>query len=170
MRSKGITVRLRLAAMFVTLALSLALFAVAGCGGSGSDAPTRDGTAWRLTGWTLSSLGPNVVTILDRDGPSARGDQVVDLGRAALLRSQPAVDLIAKRLLLPYSASAGMPERRCIRRTSTRNALKRLWLVETASGWPPTSTSCDRQRHRQPPRRCLLRDVSGRQAGPSLDQ
>ena len=88
---------------------------------------------------------------LDRDGPSARGDQVVDLGRAALLRPQPAVDLIAKKLLLPYSASAGMPERRCIRPTSTRNALKRLWLPETASGWPPASTAGHRQRHRQPP-------------------
>ena len=55
--------RPRLTATFVTLALSVALLAAAGCGGSGSDAPTLDGTAWRLTGWTLSSLDPNDFTI-----------------------------------------------------------------------------------------------------------
>jgi heat shock protein HslJ len=44
---------------FVALALSVALLAVVGCGGSGSEAPTLDGTAWRLSGWTLSSLDPN---------------------------------------------------------------------------------------------------------------
>jgi hypothetical protein len=34
---------------------------------------------------------------LDRDGPFAGGDQVVDLSGAALLRAQPAVDLVAQR-------------------------------------------------------------------------
>ncbi len=47
----------------MTLALSAALLSVAECGGSGSDAPTLDGTAWRLTGWTLSPLDPNDFTI-----------------------------------------------------------------------------------------------------------
>jgi heat shock protein HslJ len=50
--------RPRLTATSVTLALSVALLAVAGCGGSGSDAPTLDGTALGLTEWTLSSLDP----------------------------------------------------------------------------------------------------------------
>ena len=52
-----------LTATFVTLALSVALLAAAGCGGSGSDAPTLNGTAWRLSEWTLSSLDPNDFTI-----------------------------------------------------------------------------------------------------------
>src|SRR5450759_3649575 len=87
---------------------------------------------------------------LDRDGPSARGNQVVDLGQAALLRPQPAGDLIAKRLLLPYSASAGMPERRCISPTSSRSALKRLWLAANVHlERPATSPSVAR---RQPGR------------------
>ena len=55
--------RPRLTALFVTLALSVALLAVAGCGGSGSDAPTLDGAAWGLSGWTLSSLDPADFTI-----------------------------------------------------------------------------------------------------------
>ena len=53
----------RWTATFVTLALSLVVLAVAGCGGSGSDHATLDGTAWGLTGWTLSSLDPNDFTI-----------------------------------------------------------------------------------------------------------
>ena len=48
--------------MFVTLALSLALLAVAGCRGS-SAAPTLDGTTWRLSGRSVSSLDPNDFTI-----------------------------------------------------------------------------------------------------------
>ena len=55
--------RPRLTAAFVTLALSVAPMAVAGCGGSGSEAATLNGTAWRLTGWTLGSLDPNDFTI-----------------------------------------------------------------------------------------------------------
>jgi len=55
--------RQRLTATFATLALSTALLAVAGCGGSGSDTPSLDGTAWRLTEWTLSSLDPSDFTI-----------------------------------------------------------------------------------------------------------
>jgi len=55
--------RPRLTATFVTLAISVALLAVAGCGGSGSEPATLDGTAWGLTGWTLSSLDPNDFTI-----------------------------------------------------------------------------------------------------------
>jgi heat shock protein HslJ len=55
--------RPRLTATFVTLALLVALLAAAGCGGSGSDAATLDGTAWGLSGWTLSSLDPNDFTI-----------------------------------------------------------------------------------------------------------
>ena len=52
-----------LTATFVSLALSAALLAVAGCGGSGGDMPTLDGTSWRLSGWSLSSLDPNDFTI-----------------------------------------------------------------------------------------------------------
>ena len=55
--------RPRLTATFVTLAISVALLAAAGCGGSGSDAPTLAGTAWGLTEWTLSSLDPKDFTI-----------------------------------------------------------------------------------------------------------
>jgi heat shock protein HslJ len=53
----------RWTAAFVTLALSLALLAAAGCGGSGSEPATLDGTDWTLTEWTLSSLDPNDFTI-----------------------------------------------------------------------------------------------------------
>jgi heat shock protein HslJ len=41
----------------------MALLAVAGCGGSGSDPATLAGTSWRLSGWTLSSLDPAAFTI-----------------------------------------------------------------------------------------------------------
>jgi heat shock protein HslJ len=50
-------------AVLVTLALSVTLLAVAGCGGSGSAPPALNGTSWRLTGWSLSSLDPNGFTI-----------------------------------------------------------------------------------------------------------
>ena len=44
----------RLTAALVTLAaLSVAVLAAAGCGGSSSDQPTLDGTARRLSGWSL---------------------------------------------------------------------------------------------------------------------
>jgi heat shock protein HslJ len=55
--------RPRRIAVLVTLALSVTLLAVAGCGGSSSASPTLNGTSWRLTGWTLSSLDPNGFTI-----------------------------------------------------------------------------------------------------------
>ncbi len=48
---------------FATLALSVAVLALAGCGGSGGDQPTLDGTSWGLTEWSLSSLDPNDFTI-----------------------------------------------------------------------------------------------------------
>ena len=54
----------RLTATFVTLAaISVAVLAVAGCGGSGSEPATLNGTAWRLVGWTLSSISPEDFTI-----------------------------------------------------------------------------------------------------------
>jgi heat shock protein HslJ len=44
--------------------LALALAAVAGgCGGSGSSSPSLEGTAWKLTGWSISSQDPNDFTI-----------------------------------------------------------------------------------------------------------
>ena len=55
--------RPRLTATFVTLALSVALLAAAGCGGSGGEPATLNGTAWGLTEWTLSSLDPKDFTI-----------------------------------------------------------------------------------------------------------
>jgi len=55
--------RPRLIVTFVTVAFSAALLAAAGCGGSGSEPATLDGTAWGLTGWTLSSLDPKDFTI-----------------------------------------------------------------------------------------------------------
>ena len=55
--------RPRLCAMFVALILLVAVLGMAGCWSSGSDTHVLDGTAWRLTGWTLSSLHPNGFTI-----------------------------------------------------------------------------------------------------------
>ena len=55
--------RPRLTATLVTLAVSAALLAVASCGGSDGDQPALNGTAWRLSGWSLSSLDPNDFTI-----------------------------------------------------------------------------------------------------------
>ncbi|MEI6451139.1 MAG: META domain-containing protein [Actinomycetes bacterium] len=56
--------RPRLTVACVTLAaIAVAVLAVAGCGSSGSEPATLVGTAWRLTGWTLSSLDPNDFTI-----------------------------------------------------------------------------------------------------------
>ena len=55
--------RPRLTATIVTLALLAALLAAAGCGGSGGGQPTLNGTSWRLSGWSLSSLDPNAFTI-----------------------------------------------------------------------------------------------------------
>jgi heat shock protein HslJ len=54
--------RSRLAVTFLTLMLAAALLSAAGCGGS-SSAASLDGTSWRLTGWTLSSLDPASFTI-----------------------------------------------------------------------------------------------------------
>jgi heat shock protein HslJ len=55
--------RPRLTVTFVLLTLAVTLLAVAGCGGSGADVATLDGTAWSLSGWTLSSLDPADFTI-----------------------------------------------------------------------------------------------------------
>jgi len=55
--------RLRLTATFVTLAAVAALLAISGCGDSKGSAPALDGTSWRLTEWTLSSLDPTDFTI-----------------------------------------------------------------------------------------------------------
>ena len=43
----------------VALIVSVALLGTAGCATQGSDAHALDGTAWRLTGWSLSSLSPS---------------------------------------------------------------------------------------------------------------
>ena len=51
--------RPRLPAAFVALVLLVTALGVSGCRTPGSDAHALDGTAWRLTGWTLSSLDPN---------------------------------------------------------------------------------------------------------------
>ena len=44
-------------------AVSVAMLAVVGCGGSGGEPATLDGTSWGLVGWSLSSLDPNEFTI-----------------------------------------------------------------------------------------------------------
>ncbi len=76
---KGGRMRLRLPAVFVALTLSVAVLAVSGCRTSGSDAHALDGTAWRLTGWTLSSLDPNgfAITAKFADG-KVSGDSGVN--------------------------------------------------------------------------------------------
>lgn len=52
-----------LTAVLATLAaLSVVLLGVAGCGGS-SEPAALDGTSWRLSGWSLSSLDPADFTI-----------------------------------------------------------------------------------------------------------
>jgi heat shock protein HslJ len=55
----------RLRPQAVLLAVLVAAFATAvtACGGSGADPRTLDGTSWRLSGWTLSSLAPDQFTI-----------------------------------------------------------------------------------------------------------
>jgi heat shock protein HslJ len=53
----------RLSAMLVALTIWVVVFGVAGCWGFGNDTHVLDGSAWRLTGWKLSSLDPNDFTI-----------------------------------------------------------------------------------------------------------
>ena len=55
--------RARLSAVFAALILLVAALGTAGCWGSGGDTHSLDGTAWRLTGWTLSYLKPSDFTI-----------------------------------------------------------------------------------------------------------
>jgi heat shock protein HslJ len=55
--------RARLSAMFVALILVGALLGTAGCWGSGGDRHVLDGSAWRLSAWTLNSLSPSDFTI-----------------------------------------------------------------------------------------------------------
>jgi heat shock protein HslJ len=55
--------KLRLPAVFAALILMLAVLGTAGCSGSGGARHVLDGSAWRLTGWTLSSLDPSDFTI-----------------------------------------------------------------------------------------------------------
>ena len=66
-RSRTTTVRsLRARSVLMAAAalLALALAAVAaGCGGSGGSSPSLEGTAWKLTGWSISSQDPNDFTI-----------------------------------------------------------------------------------------------------------
>ena len=50
--------RPRLSVAFVTLVLLVTALGVSGCRTSGGDSHALDGTAWRLTGWSLSSLDP----------------------------------------------------------------------------------------------------------------
>jgi heat shock protein HslJ len=49
----------RPSATVVALIVAVALLGTAGCATSGSDTHVLDGTAWRLTGWSLSSLTPS---------------------------------------------------------------------------------------------------------------
>ena len=58
------SLRARSVLMAATALLALALAAVAaGCGGSGGSSPSLEGTAWKLTGWSISSQDPNDFTI-----------------------------------------------------------------------------------------------------------
>ena len=49
--------------MPLALILAVAVLALAGCRAVGGDAHVLDGTAWRLSGWTASSLDPRAFTI-----------------------------------------------------------------------------------------------------------
>jgi len=56
----------RLAALAVTMTIAVAtavLLAAVACGGSEDAAVDLDGTSWRLSGWSLSSLDPADFTI-----------------------------------------------------------------------------------------------------------
>jgi heat shock protein HslJ len=57
----GVVRRVRPVAIAMLLVSVLA--AAAGCGGPAEDDAALDGTQWRLTGWSLSSLDPNDFTI-----------------------------------------------------------------------------------------------------------
>ncbi len=59
MRRTGTSVLLIIVAATLLAAAATAV----GCGGSGADRHALDGTSWRLTGWTLSSLAPGQFTI-----------------------------------------------------------------------------------------------------------
>ena len=58
--------RLRLRAVFVALVLLGTALGLSGCHTSGSDSHALDGTAWRLTAWTLNSLDPGGFAITAR--------------------------------------------------------------------------------------------------------
>lgn len=60
MRRTGTSVLLTIIVAATLLAAAAALI---GCGGSGTDAHALEGTSWRLTGWTLTSLAPDRFTI-----------------------------------------------------------------------------------------------------------
>ena len=54
----------RSARSFLALAfLAVVVLVPLACGGAGAGAHALDGTSWRLTGWTLSSLAPDKFTI-----------------------------------------------------------------------------------------------------------
>ena len=58
------SLRPRPALLAVAALLALALAGgAAGCGGSGGSSPSLEGTAWKLTGWSISSQDPNDFTI-----------------------------------------------------------------------------------------------------------
>ena len=91
------SLRARSVLMAAAALLALALAAVAaGCGGSGGSGPSLEGTAWKLTGWSISSQDPNDFTITAQfadgriggtsavnqyGGPYTTGDDGAVLGR-----------------------------------------------------------------------------------------
>ncbi|HUK77913.1 MAG TPA: META domain-containing protein [Thermoleophilia bacterium] len=53
----------RLSGVIVAAVLLAVVLGTAGCWSAGGDTHALDGTSWRLTGWTLSSLDPHDFTI-----------------------------------------------------------------------------------------------------------
>ena len=61
-RAAGRRTALSILLLALAVPLAVAVLVAAGCGDSGS-APSLEGTSWRLTGWSASSLDPADFTI-----------------------------------------------------------------------------------------------------------
>jgi putative lipoprotein len=66
-------VGLRAAILTAAALLAVALIAVAAAGCGGESSPSLEGTAWKLTGWSVSSQDPNDFTITAEFGDGRIG-------------------------------------------------------------------------------------------------